>query len=101
MAAVKTAACNTWPRSSCGRGHAIHVLLCATELHTQPRRNADRPHLEPQRYDHGGLQGEGGGLPAALYRHVSAINVGALDFGMSLNGTKLTSPARGLMSASE
>ena len=69
------------------RGHDVLLVLRPAELHAGPRRDADRPHPEPQRHDHRGLPGPGrrpagGGMDARL---------GAEDRA----ATRPTSPASG------
>ena len=41
------------------RGHDVLLVLRPAELHARPRRDADRPHPEPQRHDDRGLPGPG------------------------------------------
>ena len=53
------------------RRHEVLLLLRPAELHARPRRDADRPHPEPQRHDHRGVPGPGrrpagGGMDAGL-----------------------------------
>ena len=54
-------------------GDDVLFILCPAKLHAGPGGCTDRPHPQPQRHDHRGLPGSGGGLPKAEWTLASVL----------------------------